>query len=145
MENADERLQLYIPVSANILVKPALFDGFFSPFVTLGAGPSITSFKRRIPNPDYVAGDPSSIKYTEYHNADGLGLQVNPGIGADFRIADKYFVGLDVRYFFMTIKQDVLDNMEINELDGPGVDHEPVLKDFNYDNASIFLYGGVRF
>jgi hypothetical protein len=145
-DHYDEILQLFIPISINIVVKPSLGEGRFSPFILLGGGPAITSVKRRErnePPPVYpTLNDPHTY---EWHYADGIGFQVNPGIGAEFKIRENIFLGLDIRYFFMTIGQDVLDPVEVNEESTVFAYRRAVMKDFKYDNAALSIFGGYKF
>jgi len=144
----NEKLQLFIPLSINVVVQPPLGDGFFSPFVTLGIGPGLAVTKIRIAN-DPLPPDPDWINTAtdEYVCPSGFGIQVNPGIGGEFRINSKMYTGLDIRYFFMTI-QPVSSEKEIDiELNTSNEFAERIVynKPFKYDNASIFAYAGMRF
>jgi hypothetical protein len=146
-EHLNEKLQLFIPLSLNAILQFSMADGFAAPFFAFGAGPCMASFKYREevqPRPGYPSKtEPLS---EETHCPSGFGLQVNPGVGAEFRITDKIFAGFDIRYFFMTIDKFTDDEaIEVGDEGTRIASRTPYRKDFKYDNAAVFAYGGIKF
>ncbi|MBD3390915.1 MAG: hypothetical protein GF418_02625 [Chitinivibrionales bacterium] len=137
--------ELMVPLSVNVVVKPKLGDGFFSPFVTIGLGPSFLSFRKRDNLNATGQIDPNNPYTEEHYFPSGIGLQKNAGIGGDFRITSKIFAGLDIRYFFLTIPKDALDPVAIKDESDEFAKKIPVEKDYKYDNATIMVYGGLKF
>jgi len=127
-------------------VKPSMGEGRFMPFVTLGLGPSFVSFRKRV---DRQATGLISVNnpYTdEYYYPGGIGFTKNAGLGGEFSINEKVFIGLDIRYFFLTIPDFDQDELDVIDQDSDSfAENWAVKKDFQYNNGSVFLYSGLRF
>ncbi len=145
-DHYDARRQVIVPLSINVMVKPSLGEGRFWPFITLGLGPSFASFRKRVDrHPTGYFPTQTNPYCTEYYYPSGIGFMRDAGVGAEFNINEKIFIGLDIRYFFLTISQDAFDPDAIRDESDAFAINEPVVKDYQYDNASVFAYVGLKF